>query len=64
MGRSYNDNFDSDEHDRRRVKKKLTKNKRNNDKAHLREMISGNINEEDYFDTEEDGNEHGRNTRV
>lgn len=64
MGRSFHNNSDSDEHDRRRVKKKLSKNHRNNDKAHLREMISGNLNEEDYYDIEEEDHGHGKNPRV
>lgn len=60
MGRSYhNDHFD-DDRDRRRAKKKLQphKNKRHNDRAHLKEYTSGNVDEEDFFDMEED--EHGR----
>jgi hypothetical protein len=63
MGRSFHRN-ESEDCDRRRVKKKMTKKHRNNDKAHLREMTSGQINEEDYYEIEEDKHGNGKNSRI
>lgn len=57
MGRSYH-NEDSEDRDRRRAKKSIKKNHRNNDRAHLREYTYGNLSEEDFLEMEED--EHGK----
>lgn len=52
MGRSYHN--DSDDRDRKRVKKHLKNGNRNSERVHLREYTLGNLSEEDYLDMEEE----------
>jgi hypothetical protein len=56
MGRSFR-REESDERDRKRVRKHSKKNHRNQDKTHLREYTSGNLSSDDFLDLEEEEDE-------